>query len=807
MGEGIVLKYKNIAEIINILREKTVIEDAAEKLRKYNQQLAGVDFGSDRPLGEFTEDDAKQFVKDIAKEATLDPSSDKDLEYIRQNLFPHFVYNDGDFSVGPDGVFKIKSVSFPEDLENVDLLFPSQGADKFFVNHQLEVFENPKYIKNADFLALTLGEAKKDEFNFVTEEMARTIFNVVKGITPIDEKTTLLDPDTGEIQDFALAGIDENKVLNWLQAWDDKLFVLKEYLRNGKLLDERGEYTLEVPNFVSGDYESSMTALFQFEIDNPSRILTGDSLISQYDNTFTDRKRRQLQDLRNKWGVWNPNDSIGNNVKKIMKGLGYDPNDKAANQDSDLRWSMGYVQREEVIEPLTDYLAFLEFEEGSEEYLDAAIEKMLELTGEDLELANAKVGQTYEKIAATPWDTNTRSGRDNALALLLDQLGYKSDEIDSEDFIRFSNELDGVDSFSDAFNDEVLATSIQSSYEKHTQQTEADQRRSFNTPNNLANLVKEQLRTEGYLGLNSTEGFENLINSKAIPEIVRRIANAGGADNEEDLRSLVADLTSRENMGTDQGLPAYLLDENMYLAQVGPTGFPTTDPNLTGEPPSIMGLRELLGTRVQQKAPTFSKEEVDPILQELAVERPEFYAFVTDQMGTSQFAEAWRQASVPQVDEVAISREVGGGPQEGSVDYERNVKRLETFQQQYADIVNQENLTEEQVEEAAARLQQEVSRFERETGTDAITREKRAVGEAFQTGGAFKRAAVDKYTTPGLTSEEFLKGRLAGFETRFEASPFFKLEQDRVQQEEERKRRTRLTATGPARTIVRRGRR
>ena len=287
MGEGIVLKYKNIAEIINILREKTVIEDAAEKLAKYNQQFAGVDFSSDRPLGEFTEDDAKQFVKDIAKEATLDPNDDENLEYIRENLFPHFVYNDGDFSVGPDGVFKITSVSFPEDLENVDLLFPSQGADKFFVNHQLEVFENPKYIKNADFLALTLGEAKKDEFNFVTEEMARYIYKVVIGEI---EETTLLDPDTGEIQDFALAGIDENKVLNWLQAWDDKLFVLKEYLRNGKLLDERGEYTLEVPNFKSGDYESSMTALFQFEIDNPSRILTGDSLISQYDNTFTDRK-------------------------------------------------------------------------------------------------------------------------------------------------------------------------------------------------------------------------------------------------------------------------------------------------------------------------------------------------------------------------------------------------------------------------------------------------------------------------------------------------------------------------------------
>ena len=94
-----------------------------------------------------------------------------------------------------------------------------------------------------------------------------------------------------------------------------------------------------------------------------------------------------------------------------------------------------------------------------------------------------------------------------------------------------------------------------------------------------------------------------------------------------------------------------------------------------------------------------------------------------------------------------------------------------------------------------------------ETSIDLRTGEGKVVDDAFMSGGFAKQMIVDEFTTPGLTSQEFLKGRLAGFETRFEASPFFKLEQDRVQQEEERKRRTRLTATGPARTIVRRGRR
>ena len=792
-----ILSYENIVEIIDILRDNDVVKnEAAAIIQAAIKGEGGVDFT--KKLPEFTVADAKQFVKDIAKDLGL-AATEENLKGIRQNLFPSFQYNGDDTWDGKT----ITSVSYIQDLENIDVLFPDSDIAKYFLYKEEEIADNPTYIKNAHFLGLTLQEAKKDQYGFITEEMARYIFDNSLPGDPFRE--------FGDFGEQQLISVDDEKVLNWLQAWDDKLPALKEYLRSGRLLDERGEYTLEVPNFKSGDYELSMTALFDYEIANPSRILTGDSLISQYDDTFTDRRRRQLQDLRNKWTTWNPNDSIGNNVKKIMKELGYDPNDKATNQDSDLRWSMGYVQREEVIEPLTDYLAFLEFEEGSEEYLDSAVEKMLELIGENGEIAYAEVGKTYEKIAATPWNTDTRSGRDNALALLLDQLGYRRDEIDPEDFDRFSNELDGVDSFGDAIEDDVLATGIQSSYEKYTQQTEGDQRRSFNTPGNLANLVKEQLRTEGFLGLNSTEGFEILIDSKAIPEIVRRIANAGGADNEEDLRTMIADLTSRENMGTDQGLPAYLLDENMYLAQVGPTGFPTTDPNLTGEPPSIMGLRELLGTRVQQKAPTFSKEEVDPILQELAVERPEFYAFVTDQMGTSQFAEAWRQASVPQVDEAGISGRLGGETEDSEFMRRRQQSLLDAararYDKEYTDLVNKGEDTPETLAALQATLDAAEKRYEMETSIDLRTGEGKVVDDAFMSGGFAKQMIVDEFTTPGLTSQEFLKGRLAGFETRFEASPFFKLEQDRVQQEEERKRRTRLTATGPARTIVRRGRR
>ena len=40
-------------------------------------------------------------------------------------------------------------------------------------------------------------------------------------------------------------------------------------------------------------------------------------------------------------------------------------------------------------------------------------------------------------------------------------------------------------------------------------------------------------------------------------------------------------------------------------------------------------------------------------------------------------------------------------------------------------------------------------------------------------------------TTAGLTQREFFEKQLPGFEKRFEASPFFQMEQDRLEREKE----------------------
>ena len=88
------------------------------------------------------------------------------------------------------------------------------------------------------------------------------------------------------------------------------------------------------------------------------------------------------------------------------------------------------------------------------------------------------------------------------------------------------------------------------------------------------------------------------------------------------------------------------------------------------------------------------------------------------------------------------------------------------------------------------------------------TREEAERGaRGFQFGGARHRQHVrERFTDPAVSERDFFEQRLPGFEARFEASPFFKLEQERLEREDISKRRPLLRTRGRGRTIVTRGR-
>ena len=242
-------------------------------------------------------------------------------------------------------------------------------------------------------------------------------------------------------------------------------------------------------------------------------------------------------------------------------------------------------------------------------------------------------------------------------------------------------------------------------------------------------------------------------------------------------------------------------------------------------PPPLPGMPGVPGLIVRQPPPPpkdFNFDLMNPQLVEIAMERPEFAEFLSNQMALPGFNEKFREASTPQLDEERYRAAIGGGAQEGTDAFEQQERRLEAFERQYTEAINK-GLTDEETQEAVRRLEEAQEQFRRETSMDPTTRERPAVGAAFMPGGFAREAARQQFTTPAQTSRQFFESRLPGFEERYKESPFFRLEQERIEREgeaevtEQEREESRLEAerrrrlrggvgAGRGRTIITRGR-
>ncbi len=242
-------------------------------------------------------------------------------------------------------------------------------------------------------------------------------------------------------------------------------------------------------------------------------------------------------------------------------------------------------------------------------------------------------------------------------------------------------------------------------------------------------------------------------------------------------------------------------------------------------PPPLPGMPGVPGLIVREPAPPpkdFNFDLMNPQLVEIAMEKPEFAEFLSNQMALPGFNEKFREASTPQLDEERYRAAIGGGAQEGTDAFEQQERRLEAFERQYTEAINK-GLTDEETQEAVRRLEEAQEQFRRETSMDPTTKERPAVGAAFMPGGFAREAARQQFTTPAQTSRQFFESRLPGFEERYKESPFFRLEQERIEREgeaevteqereesrleTERRRRLRGgVGAGRGRTIITRGR-
>ena len=242
-------------------------------------------------------------------------------------------------------------------------------------------------------------------------------------------------------------------------------------------------------------------------------------------------------------------------------------------------------------------------------------------------------------------------------------------------------------------------------------------------------------------------------------------------------------------------------------------------------PPPLPGMPGVPGLIVREPAPPpkdFNFDLMNPQLVEIAMEKPEFAEFLSNQMALPGFNEKFREASTPQLDEERYRAAIGGGAQEGTDAFEQQERRLEAFERQYTEAINK-GLTDEETQEAVRRLEEAQEQFRRETSMDPTTRERPAVGAAFMPGGFAREAARQQFTTPAQTSRQFFESRLPGFEERYKESPFFRLEQERIEREgeaevtEQQREESRLeterrrklrggVGAGRGRTIITRGR-
>ena len=208
---------------------------------------------------------------------------------------------------------------------------------------------------------------------------------------------------------------------------------------------------------------------------------------------------------------------------------------------------------------------------------------------------------------------------------------------------------------------------------------------------------------------------------------------------------------------------------------------------------------------VARPAPTpnpFTLDSISQEILELAVDRPELARFIEQQIALPGFEERFRQVAVPQLDEEAYSETFAS---DESIAAERAAS-AQAARDEIADIEEMKEIERREGVETSAQAMQQVAQERQSRVSELREIERRA---SVQPGAdpEVRQIVRERLTTPAQTIGEFFAQELPGFERRFEESPFFRLEQERKEREDEQRRRPLLRTGGRGRTVVTRGRR
>ena len=333
-------------------------------------------------------------------------------------------------------------------------------------------------------------------------------------------------------------------------------------------------------------------------------------------------------------------------------------------------------------------------------------------------------------------------------------------------------------------------------------------------------LIEEIAKERGILHSDTSMGYLSYFNKTLSPRIRARLSLID-PDDMDALRQQIEDQFD--------AAPAYEIDSSHFDMQMGdvpPGGF--------GSP----------GFRLAEPTPGFDVSSFTPELQMMAMDRPELAGFIQQQMMVPGFEQEWQQAA-----QRKVTRDRGAdlSLQEGRVaSFQSALERaidargdrtqdLQMAQARLREVEAAPGATEASINAARAGVRQAEQAMQ--AGAGGVTRAEAALADAQaraarETGvvkttvsptgegqpGMFRPVKIERLegetdeafdrrqemerlrteqnltdmakmkTTAGLTQREFFEKQLPGFEIRFEASPFFRMEKERLEGEEEQKR-------------------
>ena len=320
--------YERIKNIVSALRQNET--ELSGAMKDISDQLGFDDPSETGTKGrviysDFDLEDAERLVKEMSVQTGMS------IEATAANLYSGLQYDEIEKTVNK------MAVDPNTNLEKY--LAHPQSAIGILTDKEDQVWNDSKYVLKGEFFALSLRTAADEKFGLMDTALAMDIVNISR-----------LEIDEGEFERRQIS----DDTLNWLTAWENNYPLMQEYLSTGRVRDEVGELTIDVPGWSEKNIEDSMEALLQYDVDHPSRINAGRAYIPQYGDTFTDRRRKMIDAKFQEWG-WNRGQTVKENVERIFKAGGYEPGNKAIFKDADMRHSLGYLSLIHISEPTRPY--------------------------------------------------------------------------------------------------------------------------------------------------------------------------------------------------------------------------------------------------------------------------------------------------------------------------------------------------------------------------------------------------------------------------------------------------------------------